>query len=282
MFNVVYEGDNGKRYAFGKPGNTYFGMDVGNGMEVQLGTSQGFRQIGETVESQTVGGRPIKITGQVFGDIPGRKAALRNVFAPLSSGRLVFQNAYYIRVYVKNAPTFSAVKNNGLFTMQLYAPYPFFRSMDEKTAYVGIVSPQFRFPVNYSMPHRFGSKSAARYTNIVNNGDTKVPFGVYLSSDGTCANITVTNMRTLAYLKINGTLSAGESLRIYRDDDGVLKAEFVSGGVTSDAISMIDEGSTLFELDVGDNLISASDDTDGANLTAMFTFREAVVSLYES
>lgn len=282
MFNVVYEGDNGKRYVFGKPGNTFFGMDIGNGMEVQIGTSQGFRQIGETVESQGVGGRPIKVTGEIFGDIPGRKAVMRNVFAPLSSGRLIFQNTYYIRVYVKHAPTFSAVKNNGLFTMQLYAPYPYFRSLDEKAAYVGSVTPQFRFPVNYSTPHRFGSKSAARYTNIINNGDTKVPFGVYLSSDGTCSNITVTNMRTLAYLKINGTLSSGESMKIYRDDDGVLRAEFVSGGVTTDAISMIDEGSTLFELDVGDNLIAASDDTDGTNLTAMFTFREAVASLYES
>lgn len=282
MFEVIFETDSGKRYVFGKNGNTYFGMDVGNGMEIQLGTAQGFLQIGETVETQRVGGRPINVTGEVFGNIVERKNALRNVCAPFTSGRLIFQEKYFIRVYVKAAPTFSAVKNNGLFTMQFFAPFPFFRTMDEKVAYIGVITPQFRFPVNYANTHRFGTKSAARYTNIINEGDVKIPFGVYLHSSGECTNITISNLKTLAYLKLNGTLSAGESMKIYRDDDGVLRAELTTGGGVTDAISWIDEGSTLFELEVGDNLVAATDDNNGASLTASFTFREAVGSVYES
>lgn len=282
MFEAVFEADNGKRYVFGKNGNTYFGMDIGNGVEVQIQTSQGFLQIGETVETQAVAGRPIKVTGQVYGNITERKNALRQAFAPFTSGKLIFQGTHYIRVFVKEAPTFSPVKNNGLFMMLLYAPFPFFRSMDERRAYIGLVTPEFRFPVNYSRPHRFGSKSAARYTNIANNGDVPTPFGVYLHASGECGNITITNLKTLAFLKINGILNSGDSMEIYRDDDGVLRAELTSDGVVIDAISMIDEGSTLFELNVGDNLISASDDAGGAGLTASFMFREAVAALYES
>lgn len=282
MYSITFESDNGKKYVFGKNGNTVFDMGIGDGLSVTIGTSQGFGQVGETVENQTIGGRTINVKGTVYNNIPERKKTMRNVMAPFTSGKLVFNGEYYMRVYVKNSPSFSPVKLDGRFTMQFYAPYPFFRSMDEKIAYVGIITPQFSFPVNYSTPHRFGTKSAERYTNINNSGDAKIPFGVYLSSDGICNNITITNLKTLAYLKINGTLSVGDTMKIYRDDDGVLKAELTSDGVTSDAISMIDEGSTLFELDVGDNLISASDDTDGANLTASFMYREAVASLYES
>lgn len=282
MFEVVFEADNGKRYVFGKNGNTYFGMDIGNGVEVQLGTSQGFLQIGETVETQTVGSRPINVTGEVFGNIVERKNALRNVCAPMTSGRLVFQDTYFIRVYVKNPPTFSPVKNNGHFTMQFFAPFPYYYALDEKTAYVGVVFPQFRFPVNYSLPHRFGTRSADRYTNIVNNGDVKIPFDVYIRSSGACANITISNLSTLAYLKLNGTLNAGETVHIYREADGALRAELTAEGIVSDIISWIDEGSTLFELEVGDNLITATDDAGGAALTASFMYREAVAAVYES
>lgn len=282
MFEAVFEADNGKKFAFGPAGNAWFGMDIGQGVEVELGTSQGFSQVGVTVETQSVGGRPINVTGQLYGDIVARKNALRSVCAPFVSGRLVFQRAYYIRVYVKSAPTFSAVKNNGLFKMQFFAPFPFFRDLNEKLYFIGAVIPQFRFPVNYAAPHRFGTRLAARYTNIVNTGDVAVPFRVHLRSDGTCTNVTISNLQTFAFLRLNGVLNAGDSVEIYWGDDNAIRAELTSGGVTSDILSWIDEDSTLFELAVGDNLLSANDDEGGASLTAQFAFSPAVVALYET
>lgn len=281
-FEVVFEADNGKRFAFGRNGSNYFGMSIGNGMEVNLGTSQGYGQIGETVENQSVGGRPIDVTGEMYGNIVERKNALRSACAPFTSGRLVFQEKHYIRVYVKSAPSFSAVRNNGLFMMQFFAPFPFFFDVNEELHTIGTVTPQFRFPVNYGVPHRFGSKSAARYTNIINSGDVAVPFRLYLRSEGVCTNITISNLKTFAFLKLNGVLNAGDSAEIYRDNENVLRAELTSGGAVSDIISWIDEDSTLFELEVGDNLISANDDEGGTALTARFAFNPAVGALYET
>ena len=71
-------------------------------------------------------------------------------------------------------------------------------------------------------------------------------------------------------------------MNIYRDNDNILRAELTSDGNTSDIISWIDESSDLFELEVGDNLISANDDEGGSSLTAKITFSPAVVALYES
>lgn len=281
-FEVVFEADNGKKFVFGRNGNNYFGMNIGNGVEVKLGTSQGFSQVGETVETESVGGRPINVTGEIYADIVQRKNALRNVCAPFVTGRLVFQKKHFIRVYVKNAPSFSAVKNNGLFKMQFYAPFPFFFDVNEKSYFLGALTPQFRFPVNYGIPHRFGTRSAVRYTNISNPGDVRVPFRLHLQSSGTCTNITVTNLKTYAFLKLNGILNAGDFVDIYRDNDNVVRAELNSGGVVSDIIGWIDEESTLFELEVGDNLISANDNEGGAALAAHFVFNPAVGALYET
>ena len=282
MYSVVFETDNGKKYVFGKNGNTMFDMNLGDGVSVSLGTSQGFSQVGETVETQTVTGRSITAKGVVYGNIPERKRTMRNVLAPFTSGKLVFEGTYYVRVYVKTAPTFSPIRNDGRFTMQFFAPFPFFFDMEEKLYAIGTVTPQFRFPVNYGTTHRFGTKSAARYTNIINSGDVPVPFRLHLQSDGTCTNVTVTNLKTFAFLKLNGTLSAGDSVEIYRDNENVLRAELTSGGAVSDIISWIDEESTLFQLEVGDNLISANDDEGGASLTARFAFSPAVGALYET
>lgn len=47
-------------------------------------------------------------------------------------------------------------------------------------------------------------------------------------------------------------------------------------------ITWIDDESSLFELDPGDNLISANDEEGGKALIASFTFNPAVGALYET
>lgn len=282
MFEVIFENDNGKKFTFGPNGCNWFGMNIGDGMEITLGKSQGFAQIGETVETQSVAGRSIDVTGQFYGDIAERKNSLRNVCSPLASGRLVFQKTHYIRVYVKAAPSFSAVKNNGLFKMQFYAPFPFFSAFSESYYRIGGVTPGFRFPVNYGKPHRFGTRDTERYVNVINPGDVRIPFRLVLRSEGVSTNATITNLSTFAFLKINGTINIGEYITIYRDNNNVLRAELTSGDVVTDVITWIDDESALFELESGDNLISANDDEGGAALVASFTFNPAVGALYES
>ena len=282
MYSVVFETDNGSKYYFGVNGNTVFDMDLGNGVPVNIGTSQGFSQIGETMQSRTVSGRTISVNGSVYGNVQERKKSMRKIISPFSCGRLIFDGEYYTRVCVKNAPTFSTVKNDGRFSLQFFAPFPFFYNINSQFVEIGAIKPMFMFPINYANPHKFGERAVARYKNISNDGDVKVPFSIYLHSSGTSTNIVIANLGTFKTLKLNGTLNSGDFVNIYRDDDNVLRAELTSDGVTSDIISWIDESSELLELEVGDNLISANDDEGGLGLTAKITFSPAVVALYES
>ena len=92
----------------------------------------------------------------------------------------------------------------------------------------------------------------------------------------------IANLKTFKSMKINGTIGAGDFIDIYRNDDNVLQARLTSNGVETDIISWIDESSNLFELEVGDNFISATDDTGGASLSAKITYNPVVVAVYES
>ena len=140
----------------------------------------------------------------------------------------------------------------------------------------------FSFPVNYSIPHKFGEKGSARYKNIYNDSDVSIPFSLRLSSSGTSTNPVIANLQTFKTLKLNGTLNAGDFVDIYRNEDNVLRAIMTSDGVQSDVIYWVDESSDLFELDAGDNLISASDDEGGTSLTAKINYNSVVVAVYES
>ncbi len=282
MYKVVFENDNGKNYLFGVDNNTVADFDLGNGVSVNLGKSQGFTQIGDTINTMSVEGRTISVKGAVYSDIPKQKIALRNAVAPFNSGRLVFDDKYYIYVTVQDAPTFSPVKNNGKFTMRFYAPYPFFRELNEKTVHIGSIKPMFRFPINYSTPHKFGETSTNKYANVLNDGNVSVPFTAYITARGASTNVTLSNLTTFEKLTINKRLEAGETVKIYRDEKNVLRAELTNASCTSDAIQYIDEKSTLFSLNVGDNMIAATDDEGGTSLSVTFSFSPAVVAVYES
>jgi hypothetical protein len=140
----------------------------------------------------------------------------------------------------------------------------------------------FKFPVNYGKPHTFGIRSTNKYSNIYNDGDVSVPLQFHIESFGESVNPRITNLETMEYLQINGTLSIGDSINIYRDENNVLRAELTSNGITEDVLSWIDDGSDLFMLHVGDNLVAYDDDGGGTSLTVRFSYSPAVVAIYES
>lgn len=283
MYNARFESDNGLVFVFGKNGGNVFDMDLGSGVSVDIGTSQGFSQVGETVETLAVNSRPITVTGVLYRDIENQKRNMRKIFAPFVAGKLIFEDGRYTRVYVQDPPSFSSVKKNGKFTMQLLAPFPYFYGQNEESVQIGSVIPKFRFPVNYAQPHIFGELSEERFSTIFNDSDIKVPYSFQIKVNGTSTNPTVTNLLTFEFLKINGTFNAGNVINVYRDDNNVLVANVTdNNGNIEDIISMIDDESTLYELAVGDNLISISDDEGGVGMSARISFKSVVVALYES
>lgn len=283
MYSAKFESDNGLTFVFGANGGNVFDMDLGSGVPVDIGTSQGFSQVGETVETLAVSSRTITVKGVLFRDVDSQKKNMRKIFAPFVAGKLTFEDGHYTRVYVQDPPSFSSVKQDGRFTMQLFAPFPYFYGENEESVQVGNVVPMFKFPVNYSNFHRFGTLSGNRFVAVRNDSDVKVPYGFQIIVNGISTNPTVTNLKTLEFLKINGAFSEGYIISVYRDNNNVLVANLTDNdGNVTDIISMIDDDSTFYELSVGDNLISINDDEGGVGMSANISFKTVVVALYES
>lgn len=282
MYNAKFISNTGETYDFGVKGSTVFDMDIGNGISVDISTSQGFSQLGESVEGQSVTGKIINVKGVIYKNISSKRKQLRSVFSPFTSGRLTFDNGYYIDVFVKDTPTFSPVKNDGRFTMLLYAPFPFFSKEDSGKVEFGEVTPMFSFPVNYKDPHIFGKKSKTTKKTITNDGDVAVSFDVTFKTTGRVENISVTDLDTGEFLKIKCNLIAGQEIVLKRTTEGVLKANLIDGETSTDIINLIDEKSTLSKLKKGKNRFRITDEfSNGELLIADFTYRMAVTSLYE-
>lgn len=280
MYSVTFEGDNGSKFLFGYDGGNVFDMDFGNGLSVNVGTSQGFSQVGKTVESMSVGDRSIKATGVLFRNINEGKRTMRKVFAPFTWGRLVFEG-YFIRVCVKATPSFSPVKDDGKFSMQFLAPFPYFTSVNQISVLAGGVEPSFRFPVNYATPHTFGTRASNKTTIIRNNGDVDVPLHIHIETFGVVKVPYITNLNTRERLSISGSLTAGQSLDIYRDNN-TLRAELTTDEGVQDVLSWVNEISTLYFLHVGDNLLEYGANTGESSMMVRFTYSPAVVAMYES
>lgn len=282
MYNARYE-TNGETFLFGKDGLNVVDIDIGNGVPVNLGTSQGFAQIGETVDTQSVKGRTITVKGVIYDDVVSQKVIMRKIFVPFSGGKLTFKGNYSIDVIVQNPPTFSPVKNDGRFTMQLFAPFPYLSRGTQYSDVVGGITPGFSFPVNYAEPHTFGMKSEGPFIDIINDGESVIPFGLEVEIVGRSSNITVTNLITFDFLKINGSFENGERLHVWRNSNNVLTAELTTvDGDVVDIISRIDEDSTLFELAIGENKLSINDDEGGGGMIAKISYSPVVVAWYES
>lgn len=282
MYSVMYKGDNGIEVLLGKDGGMVCDVSLGDGMPVEMSITQGFSQLGESVQGQSVGGKTITVKGVIFNSVPAIKRLLRDAFAPFSKGYLIFENKYKIRVYVKSTPAFSTVKDDGRFSMQLFAPNPFFYSLTEFSEIVGKIEPRFSFPVNYADPHIFGETSTKRDLLLNNNGNVPAPYSLELTSISGSTNPVFTNLNTFEFLKLNGVLEIGDKVKIYRSEDGILQAELNRDGELLDILSWIDEESTFYSLNVGENLVAINDEGGGLGLMARISFNPAVTAVYES
>lgn len=282
MYSIKYKGDDGKEVLFSANGGIVCDMNVGDGMAVNISTSQGFSQVGETVQSRSVGGKIIDVKGTIFRDVQNVKRKMINSLTPFSSGTLFFEGTHKIRVVVKTSPSFSPVKNNGKFSMQFFAPFPFFYSVEEETKVIGRIVPLFSFPANYGNAHTFGQREKSAYMLLENEGDVNVPYSIVLECTGASTNPTITNLHTFEFLKLNGNLENGDVVTITRNKDEVLTATLTRDGQNIDIISWIDEGSTFFELAVGDNMVAINDDEGGVGLLGRISYSPAVVAVYES
>ncbi len=280
MYSARFTNSKGQSFFFGYQYGNIFDIDGLTGHEIDVALSQGFNQIGETIENLSIKSRELEIKGRILGEATQAKNKMLSVFAPFESGQLVFEEKYYIDCVVRFTPLITPEKRDPRFELVVTAPYPFWQKINAESYIVGGFKPMFSFPVNYTEPHIFGVPTTEAFINCINNGEVEAYFKLEFRGKGEVVNPGIINIRTQEFLKLNTTLYLDEKITIYREN-GKLLVEKESGGVTEDAFSVLDEESELLFMHVGDNILRATADENDSLLVTTITFKEAVVGVYE-
>ena len=282
VYNAKFISNDGGIFVFGADGSNVFDIDGLSGMTMTLTKSQTYSRVGENVSSKATGGRMLTIKGSIYNNISAVKSAMLRVFGAFTTGKLIFNDKYYIPAIVKDTPTVSPKRNDGAFMLRLFAPDPYFR--DLKTQYVEFSSTTAKFTFPFTLSEKtfvLGSVSPTMTANAYNDGDAPTAYTLAIT-----ALQTITNPRLSCgnkYIAFAMTLAENDELIIWRADDGSFHADWhqTGGDKVIDAVQYLDDGSTLFELGVGDNNLVASNQ-GGVTMGVVVSFNSPFSGVYEA
>ena len=282
VYNAKFISNDGGIFVFGADGSNVFDIDGLSGMTMTLTKSQTYSRVGENVSSKATGGRMLTINGRIYNNISSVKSSMLRTFGAFTAGKLIFNDKYYIPAIVKDTPTVSPKRNDGAFMLRLFAPDPYFRDM--RTQYVEFSSTTANFTFPFTLSEKtfvLGSVSPTMTANAHNDGDAPTAYTLAIT-----ALQTITNPRLSCgnkYIAFAMTLAENDELIVWRDDDGSFHADWhqTGGDKVIDAVQYLDDGSTLFELGVGDNNLVASNQ-GGVTMGVVVSFNSPFSGVYET
>lgn len=244
MFDAIFKASNGLTFSFGYAAGVLWSITPLGDLPVDLETSQGYQQVGATVESRSISGVTRTITGRILRNADYCKRQLRDIFAPSVTGRLTVAGKYYCDAEVQRCPAISAALRWPTFGFQLYCPNPYWHSVTETLAATIKVTPVFRLPACYTS-HQYGIREQASYIRILNDGLDTQNWKLSLTARGDVVNPGVINPETGESLRFVTTLQDGDELQVYREN-GQLRVEQVIDGKNYDVFAVLDESSDLW------------------------------------
>ena len=282
VYNAKFISNDGGIFVFGADGSNVFDIDGLSGMTMTLTKSQTYSRVGENVSSKATGGRTLTINGRIYNNISSVKSSMLRTFGAFTAGKLIFDDKFYITAIVKDTPTVSPKRNDGAFMLRLFAPDPYFRDM--KTQYVEFSSTTANFTFPFTLSEKtfvLGSVSPTMTANAYNDGDAPTAYTLAIT-----ALQTITNPRLSCgnkYIAFAMTLVENDELIVWRDDDGSFRADLHQSGGDKvlDAVQYLDDGSTLFELGVGDNNLVVSN-KEGVAMGVVVSFNSPFSGVYET
>ena len=81
MFDAIFKASNGLTFSFGYAAGVLWSITPLGDLPVDLETSQGYQQVGATVESRSISGVTRTVTGRILRNQDYCKRQLRDVFA---------------------------------------------------------------------------------------------------------------------------------------------------------------------------------------------------------
>ena len=247
------------------------------GQNVNFQTTQSNREIGEVLQHQSVSPKTLTIRGTLLGESAAAKKQMIHVLAPLAKGRLIYNDAYEMEVYVKASPDIERYSANARFTFSLYAPFPYWRDKSKESQVLVGYTPEFMFPWNISDPNPFYFSKTAQvgYVTVNNDGEAPADWTISFYAVSTVKNPYAQSLDTGEKVRVLKALSAGETLTVSTEGEELTVTLTAADGTVSDGFEYLDIDSVPFRLALGENHIKTDADEGGTGLRASISFRPA-------
>lgn len=244
---------------------------------VDFDTTRSNREIGETLQHQSVSPKTLTIRGTLLGDCAAARDQMNHVLAPLAKGRLIYNNTSSMDVYVKTSPDIERYSANARFSVSFYAPFPYWVEKDKVNQVLVGYEPQFMFPWNISDPNPFYMSKLAQvgYVTVNNEGEAPVGWTVNFLALLEAKNPYVKNIVTGEMVRVMRTMAAGEQVTISNEGEELSVTLTATDGTESDGFQYLDIASVPFRLQPGPNHIKTDADQGGDTLRASISFRPA-------
>lgn len=245
--NIIFD------YPFGYIINKPVGIDT---LNVSLTKAGGFDQIGDIVQNAKIQSRPLQISGIITNNanVMESKERLLSVIRPDLKGRL-YADDFYLEVVPTTTPSIEPKPQFARFSFNLLAAYPYWVLNETESV-----------------------NTAGENTLEINNGgQVPVPFTVDFEATGAVNQPAITDAVTGEFLKINKSMSAGETVKIQISHTKVDVISSVSGDIRG----MLTLDSNMFRLPIGDNIlnVSATSGVENLKTTVSYSLEKAGIVL---
>lgn len=277
MYNAKIVTDAGKEFRFGYEFGTIFDISPLSGNDITLGTSQGFQQIGVTVENQSIGG----VNRTIRGTILDKKIAnqMLSSLPAFTTGKLYVNDNRFCDIVINRTPELTFLKNQKIvFSMRVFCASPYWSNSSSESFVISNFKKSFSFPVIYDR-HKFAVETGNAFVNCFNNGDVSSPLTCEFTSDAEVTNYGIVNVRSLQELKFEDVLLPGEKTRLFYENGRINATKENSDGETIGYLGFLSDSSNLFDIAPGDNTFALFAENNKKNLRAIVTFRSAFMGV---
>ena len=188
---------------------------------VDLNTSQSVGQLGVTVNGQSVRPKEPTINGVIVRSIPANRDRLLAVVLPLVPSRLTFVQpdgkSWYLEGWPKHTPILDNGQRPQHFQLQLFCPYPYFRSGEQRTYQLAGLTAMWRTPFTVG-PHWISNYGEDSFVPVENTGSVPqaITLTIYAAAEVTKPSIHNVDLGT--HITINKVLTTGERFVISTHD----------------------------------------------------------------
>lgn len=219
---------------------------------------------GERYKSSRLQMRNLVLTVRINGDVEENRIHLYEFFATGKWCKIYYSNDsrdVFIEGYCEKNEG-SLFTDNQQIQISIVCPDPYFKSLLKIYSDISKQFGNFEFPFAIEEEGiEFSILDLAREVVVVNGGEIDSGAIITLTATHPVPNPIIYNVNTLEYLKINEIMQTGEVI-IINTSKGNKSIEKIYNGVTTNAINMIDVGSTWLQLEVGANKFTYSADAN--------------------